>query len=77
MFALCFGRSNVNCGWSVDGTVAAGTRRYEYFWVLHFGHATRTRNANQAKERNARNHHPGDDRRLFYVRLSSLNRAYK
>jgi len=33
----------VNCGWSVDGTVAVHTKPYEYFIVLYFWHALELR----------------------------------
>ena len=46
----------INCGWSVDGTVAANTKSYEYFIVLYFWHALELRKCR------LRNRYPSDRR---------------
>ncbi len=73
---FAFSRSDPNCGWSVDGTVAANTKSYENFIVLHFWHALELRKCRTAKSthrigwgRHQRQNIAGRERNAFAVWL--------
>src|SRR5262245_12532211 len=48
--AFASSRSSRNCGWCMDGTVAANAKSYKYFIVLYFWHALERENVDNENQ---------------------------